>query len=145
MVQEIENRISKAEGAAELGAAAVEGNSLLADFLQMDGDVRGAACIVELDVNVFFAHGFEITGSGQLREANFEGALVEWVAFAQGNSAADEAITKSVQTLELEAVDEIGRRIAKVEFEADGMFVGIKNGVGVHRREGNVSPCSRVV
>src|SRR5207302_11240629 len=104
VVQEIENRISKAEGAAELGAAAVEVTSLLADFLQMDGDVRGAACIVELDVNVFFAHGFEITGSGQLREANFEGALVEWVAFAQGNSAADEAITKSVQTLELEAV-----------------------------------------
>ena len=116
-----------------MGAAAVKGNALLANFLEADRNVHGVVSIVKLDVNVLFADGLEVAGAREFAEAGFQGVFVEWMALAQGNTAAHETIIEFVQPLEFDAVDNIRKRIAEIEFEANGMLHRIENWIGIYR------------
>ena len=62
--------------------------------------------------------------------------VVEWVPFTNGNAAAHETIVEFVQTLELQAMDEIGRRVAEIELQADRMLFGIEDRIGIDGRKG---------
>src|SRR5215469_7045558 len=136
MVEEIEQGIGNSEGAAELSAAALESDALLAYFLEANRDVGGVADVVELDVNVLFENGLEVPGASKSGKADFQGVLIERVAFAERNATPNEAIVEFVQPLKLEAVDQIGRRIAEVELDADGMSVGVEDRACFYRLEG---------
>ena len=115
VIEQIEDRIGEAERAAELSAAAVKGNPLLANFFETNGDISGVAAVVELDLNVLPANRLEVAGARKSREADFQGVLIERVAFAERNAAPNEAIVEFVQTLEFDAAHKIRRPIAKIE------------------------------
>src|SRR5205807_10481024 len=74
-----------------------------------------------------------VAGAREFAEAGFQGVFVEWMALAQGNTAAHETIIEFVQPLEFDAVDNIRKRIAEIEFEANGMLHRIENWIGIYR------------
>src|SRR6516164_1259866 len=115
VIEQIEHRVGNAESAAELSPAAVKGNPLLTNFLETNGNVGGVAAVVQLDLNVLSAYGFEVAGKSKFREADFERVVIERVALAEGNAAPHEAVVEFVQTLEFDAVDKIRWRIRKIE------------------------------
>ncbi len=95
-VEQVEHGVRETERAAELSAAAVEGNALLANFFEVDRDVGGVPGVVELDMDILFANGLEIASAREFREAYFQGVLIERVAFAKRDSPANESIVEFV-------------------------------------------------
>src|SRR5689334_11704898 len=74
----------------------------------------------------------EIAGAREFGEANFQCVFIQWAALVQRNAAAHETIVEFVQAVELDAADDVRRRIAEGQFEAHGVFHGIKDGIGVY-------------
>src|SRR5260370_19225308 len=102
----------------------------------MDRDVGGVGRFIKLNVNVFFVDRLEVAGAGQAEETSFERAVIDGVAFAQGNSAAHVAVAEFVQAEKLDPLHEVWRRVAQIECYASGVSLGIESSHYIHGMSG---------
>src|SRR5260370_42047132 len=102
----------------------------------MDRDVGGVGRFIKLNVNVFFVDRLEVAGAGQAEETSFERAVIDGVAFAQGNSAAHVAVAEFVQAEKFDPLHEEWRGGGQIEFFASGVALGVASSPPIHGLSG---------
>ena len=126
-IQQVEDGVDDAKRAPELTGASCQRGALLPNFFEANRDVGGVSGFIELNVNVFFVDGLEVARSRQAQEATLERALIDWMAFAQGNSATDVAIAEFVQANEFDALNAIRRGVAQIKGDARSVILRIES------------------
>src|SRR5207248_11075479 len=82
---------------------------------------------IKLDANIFFVDGLEVARSRQAQEATLERALIDWMAFAQGNSATYVTVAEFVQANEFDALNAIRRGVAQIKGDARSVILRVES------------------